>query len=147
MNILNQSNIMIDGIEGIIVMVSDQQKTLEFYTQKLGFEKKLDTDVAGYRWVVIGPKNSNTVISLADSVQMKNESKEKIEHAKKRIGTPTGIWFYTKDIDTTYQELKSKGVEITEAVKQVWGGIMSTVYDQDRNNYGLVGDSKDQNKK
>ena len=134
---------MIDEIEGITIMVSDQQKALEFYTQKLGFEKKLDTDVAGYRWVVVGPKNSNTVISLVDSAQMKNESQEKIEHTKKKIGTSTGIWFYTKDINTTYRELKSKGVEITEPVKQVWGGIMSTIYDQDKNNYGLVGDSKD----
>ena len=134
---------MIDEIEGITIMVSDQQKALEFYTQKLGFEKKLDTDVAGYRWVVVDPKNSNTVISLVDSAQMKNESQEKIEHTKKKIGTSTGIWFYTKDINTTYRELKSKGVEITEPVKQVWGGIMSTIYDQDKNNYGLVGDSKD----
>ena len=100
---------MIDEIEGITIMVSDQQKALEFYTQKLGFEKKLDTDVAGYRWVVVGPKNSNTVISLVDSAQMKNESQEKIEHTKKKIGTSTGIWFYTKDIKYNISGTQIKG--------------------------------------
>ena len=134
---------MIDEIEGIVVMVSNQQKALEFYTQKLGFTKKLDTDEAGYRWIVVGPKDSNTVLSLVDSDQMKNESQEKIEIAKKKIGTPTGIWFYTKDIDATYTELKSKGVEITKPEKQSWEGMMSSLCDQDRNSYWLVGDSKD----
>ena len=53
---------MIDEIEGMTVMVSDQQKALEFYTEKLGFESKLDTDVTGFRWIVVGPPNSKTVM-------------------------------------------------------------------------------------
>ena len=32
--------VVIDEIEGVTVMVSDQQKALEFYTKKLGFTKK-----------------------------------------------------------------------------------------------------------
>ena len=132
---------MIDEIEGIMVMVSNQQEAVEFYTQKLDFEKKIDTDVAKYRWVVMGPKNSNTVISLVDPASMKEWSQETIDNAKKRIGESTGIWFYSKDIDETYKKLKSNGVEITEPTKQIWGGIMSTIYDQDRNSFGLVGDS------
>ena len=134
---------MIEGIEGIIVMVSDQQKALEFYTEKLGFEKKTDTDVAEYRWITVGPKNSNTVISLVNPALVKDWPPEITQQAKLRIGTTTGIWFYTKDIDTTYQELKSKQVDITPPEKQVWGGVMSSIYDQDRNILGLVGDSKD----
>lgn len=31
---------IIDTLGGAIVMVSDQEKTLEFFTQKLGFEEK-----------------------------------------------------------------------------------------------------------
>lgn len=40
---------MIEEIEEIVVTVSNQQKAVEFYTQKLGFTKKLDADEAGYR--------------------------------------------------------------------------------------------------
>ena len=135
---------MIDKIEGIKVMVSNQQKALDFYTQKLGFEVKLDTDTAGYRWIVVGPKNSDTVISLVDLSQLeKNSEFKEMKKSESRIGTNTGIWFYAKDIISNYKELKSKGVEITKPVKQVWGGTMCTVYDQDKNGYGLVGDSEE----
>ena len=134
---------MIEQIEGIMVMVSDQQKALEFYTKRLGFEAKLDTEDSGYRWIVVGPKDSKTVLSLVNPSKMKDESQENIEHTKKQIGTPTGIWFYSKDIETAHEELKSKGVEITKPEKQNWGGVMCTVYDQDKNSFGLVGDSKD----
>lgn len=134
---------MIDEIEGMMVMVSNQSKALEFYTQKLGFEKKVDTEDAGFRWIVVGPKDSKTVLSLVDPSNMNEWSQENIDNAKKNIGTTTGIWFYSKDIETTYKELKSKGVEITKPEKQTWKGIMSTIYDQDKNSIGLVGDSKD----
>ena len=126
-----------------MVMVSDQQKALEFYTKKMGFEKKLDTDVSGYRWIIVGPKNSKTVLSLVDPSSMKDWPPENIKNAIKKIGTPTGIWFYTKDIETAYTELQSKGVEITKPEIQTWKGIMSTVFDEDKNSFGLVGDSKD----
>ena len=125
-----------------MVMVSDQQRSLEFYTEKLGFTKKLDTVESGFRWIVVGPKESKTVLSLVDPHSMKEGQKILLKNLKK-IGTPTGIWFYAKNIDQTYQELKSKDVEITEPKKQVWGGILCTVYDQDQNSFGLVGDSEE----
>ena len=134
---------MIDEIEGMMVMVSNQSEALDFYTQKLGFEKKLDTQDAGYRWIIVGPKDSKTVLSLVEPSGMSDWPQENIDNAKKKIGAPTGIWFYSKDIETTYQELKSKGVEITKPEKQAWEGIMSTIFDQDKNSFGLVGDSKD----
>ena len=135
---------MIDKIEGITVMVSNQQKALDFYIQKLGFDVKLDTDTAGYRWIVVGPKNSDTVISLVDLSQLeKNSEFKEMKKSESRIGTNTGIWFYAKDIISNYIELKSKEVEITKPVKQIWGGTMCTVYDQDKNSYGLVGDSEE----
>jgi catechol 2,3-dioxygenase-like lactoylglutathione lyase family enzyme len=38
---------MIDSLGGMIVIVSDQQKAIEFYTQKLGFELRSDTPFGG----------------------------------------------------------------------------------------------------
>ena len=134
---------MIDAIDGMTVMVSDQQRAVEFYTQCLGFEKKTDTDVAGYRWVVVGPKGSDTVISLVEPGQMGDLTPQQVALARARIGTSTGIWFYSADIDATYRELKSRQVDVTEPESQVWGGMMSQIRDQDGNGIGLVGDSKE----
>jgi lactoylglutathione lyase len=133
---------MIDTIGGIVVIVSDQHKAVEFYTQKLGFELKTDmffgSSSSGIRWVEVAPKASQSTISLmvANAQLMSNEGE--IEAAKKGIGTETGIWFYSDDITSTYGELKKKGVDISAPEKQEWGGIMSKFKDQDGNSYSLI---------
>ena len=133
--------VMIDEIEGVIVMVSDQEKALEFYTKKIGFAKKVDTMSSGFRWIVVAPRDSNAVISLVSPLFIKDRG-ESLDNLEKRIGQSTGIWFYSKNIAQTYQELKSKGVKVTEPKKQIWGGILCTVYDQDNNSFSLIGDSE-----
>ena len=135
---------MIDTIGGTVVIVSDQHKAVEFYTQKLGFELKTDmffgssNSSSGIRWVEVAPKASQSTISLmvANAQLMSNEGE--IEAAKKGIGTETGIWFYSDDIQSTYGELKKKGVDIAAPEKQEWGGIMSKFKDQDGNSYSLI---------
>lgn len=134
---------MINTIGGTVVIVSDQQKAVEFYTQKLGFELKTDmffgsSNSSGIRWVEVAPKKSQSTISLmvANAQLMSNEGE--IEAAKKGIGTETGIWFYSDDITSTYGELKKKGVDIAAPEKQEWGGIMSKFKDQDGNSYSLI---------
>ena len=137
---------MIDTIGGTVVIVSDQHKAVEFYTQKLGFELKTDmffgssssSNSSGIRWVEVAPKASQSTISLmvANAQLMSNEGE--IEAAKKGIGTETGIWFYSDDITSTYGELKKKGVDISAPEKQEWGGIMSKFKDQDGNSYSLI---------
>lgn len=59
---------MIDDVEGITMMVSDQQNAFDFYTTKLGFEKKVDSYVTEYGWITADPKNPNLVINLINPV-------------------------------------------------------------------------------
>ena len=136
---------MIDTIGGIVVIVSDQQKAMEFYSQKLGFEIKTDTSFVGIRWIEVGPKDSQSTISLMlPNVQMMS-NEGVVEAAKKGIGTETGIWFYSDDIQSTYEGLKNKGVEITSPEKQEWGGIMSKLKDQDGNSYSIISSPSSEN--
>jgi len=132
---------VINTVGGMIVIVLDQQKTLEFFTQKLEFEEKENQDFGTYKWIEVRPKNSDVPISLVnpDTIDAPSEVKEKL---KMKIGTDTGIWFYTKDINAAYQKLKSNGVEITEPKKQSWGAIMSDFYDPDKNRYSLLENPK-----
>jgi lactoylglutathione lyase len=135
---------MIDSIGGMVVIVSEQQKAIEFYTQKLGFELKSDipfgggSSAEGLRWVEVAPKESQSTISLMVPNPMMMSDGVKIEAIKKSIGAETGIWFYSNNIQSTYEELKSKGVDITAPEKQEWGGIMSKVKDQDGNSYSIL---------
>lgn len=129
---------MIGTMGGIVVIVSDQQKAVEFYSQKLGFEIKTDISFVGIRWIEVAPKDSQSTISLMlPNVQMMS-NEGIVEAAKKGIGTETGIWFYSDDMQSTYKELKNQGVDISQPEKQEWGGIMSKFKDQDGNSYSIV---------
>ena len=49
------------------VFVDDQAKALEFYTTKLGFEKKMDVPVGEYRWLtVVSPEQRDGVELLLE---------------------------------------------------------------------------------
>ncbi len=128
---------MIDTIGGKVVMVSNQNLAIDFYVNKLGLQKKVDMEFGPMRWIEIAPKNSESTISLMEP-STKFMQPEAVEMAKRTIGTPTGLWFYTNEIQGTFAELKAKGVDISQPEKQEWGGTMSTIKDQDGNEYQLI---------
>jgi len=128
---------MINTIGGKVVMVSNQQKALEFYTKKLGFDLRVDMPIGQIHWIEVAPKNSQSSISLMEP-NSKMMSKEELARAKKEIGMSTGVWFYTDNIKSTYEDLKKKRVNITSPEKQEWGGVLSILKDQDRNGFHLV---------
>ncbi len=47
-------------IELTSIFVSDQDKALKFYTEKLGFVKKMDIKAGDYRWLtVVSPEDKD----------------------------------------------------------------------------------------
>jgi len=133
---------MIDSIGGVVIFVSNQARAIDFYTKKLGFEIKGEYPYKNTKWIEVAPKNSPTTISLMEPNQ-DMMTDEEIEQAKQEIGTMTSLWFYSKNMDNTYKELKEKGVNITEPKKQDWGGIMSQIKDQDNNILTLISSHED----
>jgi predicted enzyme related to lactoylglutathione lyase len=97
------------GAIGLVIIPStDQDRSIEFYEQELGFEKR--TDVAfgeGYRWVEVYPPSGTTGIALAPP----------------REGDPTavqtGISLTTDDVDATHAQLESRGVDVDAEVMRM----------------------------
>jgi lactoylglutathione lyase len=131
---------MIENIGGIIVYVSDRDIALELYKEKFGFEVRSNLEFQGGRSIEVAPRNSVTTISLVVPSR-ERMSEEWYNWAKEQIGKETGIWFYTDNIQTSYDELKEKAVVISQPEKQAWGGIMSIVKDQDGNKFALISSS------
>lgn len=128
---------MIDTIGGVVIMVSDQARAVKFYAEKVGFDIRLNVPFFGGKWIEIAPKDSESTLSIMEpNAQLMTP--EDLEIARKNIGRNTGVWFYTSDIQSTYEDLKSKGVDITKPEKQEWGGIMSLVKDLDGNIFTLL---------
>jgi len=128
---------MINTIGGIVIMMSDQAQAVKFYTEKIGFDIRLNVPFYGGKWIEVAPKDSESTLSIMEpNSQMM--SPEELELAKKTIGRNTGVWFFSSDIQSTYEELKSKGVDITKPEKQEWGDILSLVKDLDGNVFTLL---------
>ena len=57
----------VDKISTVVIPVADQERAIEFYTQKLGFEKRIDVPFGpeeGYRWVEVAPVDAVTTIAV-----------------------------------------------------------------------------------
>ena len=128
---------MINTIGGIVVMVSDQARAVKFYTEKIGFDIRLNVPFHGGKWIEVAPKDSEATLSIMEP-NPKLMPPEELEISRKSIGRNTGVWFYTSDIQSTYEDLESKGIDITKPEKQEWGGMMSLVKDLDGNIFTLL---------
>lgn len=94
----------IEQVGTVFVPVSDQDEALEFYTGKLGFEKRVDAFYSdGKRWIEVAPPNSIINIALVSS-----------EEGKPTIDDRTCCAFSTNDIETDFEMLQKNGVEIVD---------------------------------
>lgn len=111
------------------VCVKDQQRAVDFYTGKLGFEKHRDDPMGpGARWIELATPKGDTMLVPFTPPGMEN-----------RIGTFTGIVLEADNIQKTYEDLRAKGVEFTQAPeKQPWGGTLAQFKDMDGNGFVIV---------
>ena len=103
---------MIKGIKFASVPVTDQERALDFYTQKLGFRVITDAPFgADQRWIELGLPRADTKLLLFTA-----PGQEKL------IGGFMPIAFMADDVVATAKELKAKGVEfVQEPQTQDWG--------------------------
>src|SRR5690242_2368419 len=91
------------GVHAVNVYVRDQDQSLRFYVEQLGFDLAFDARLqSGDRWVAVAPPDGTAVLSL---VAAPPDSRE-----YKLIGRPTGIVFVTEDVIAKYQEWRRRGV-------------------------------------
>lgn len=93
------------------VFVDDQAKALEFYTTKLGFEKKTDVPVGEYRWLtVVSPEQRDGVELLLEPSNHPavNPYREALVNDGIALAS-----FEVDDIESECQRLKSLDVKIT----------------------------------
>ena len=103
---------MIKQIKFVSIPVAEQKRALDFYTEKLGFTIITDQPFdEKQRWIELRIPKAETRVVL---FTMPGE--------EKRIGTTMNMSYVCDDIDTTYQELKDRGVEFDgPPEKQPWG--------------------------
>jgi catechol 2,3-dioxygenase-like lactoylglutathione lyase family enzyme len=120
---------MITNIGVVGIPVANYDKALDFYVNKLGFEKRADVPMEeDARWVEVAPAGSQTRFVL-EKTQGGNLA---------RKGTFLGYVLETEDLDATFAELKGRGVRFTLEPKKEYWGYWSQFVDQDENEFGLI---------
>jgi len=91
------------GVYAANVFVRDQDRSLRFYVDQLGFSLAFDVRLqSGERWVGVAPPHGTAVLTL---IAPDPESDE-----YKRIGQPTPIAFVSDDVVATYSQWRRRGV-------------------------------------
>jgi serine phosphatase RsbU (regulator of sigma subunit) len=139
------------------VFVRDQDRSLRFYLDQLGFSLVYDTRLqSGERWVAVAPPDGTAILAL---VAPKPDSRE-----YKLIGRATQVTFVTDDVLAKFHEWTTRGVRFRHVPRlkrikyarretdsqtggpsmllgertPVWGGVFTRFEDVDRNSFSLV---------
>jgi predicted enzyme related to lactoylglutathione lyase len=110
--------------------VHDQDEALAFYTQKLGWEVGVDVTVpelGNFRWLTVGPAGqledfSVVLMAVPGPPVMDAETAEQVK-ALMAKGFAGAVFLTTDDCQASYEELKARGVEFSEAPEQRPYGI------------------------
>ena len=119
---------MLKSLTTTQVWVHDQDEALAFYTEKLGMELREDVTVpefGNFRWLTVGVPGQEGVsvvlMAIPGPPVFDEETRQKIGELMAK-GASTALFFATDDIQSTYEELKSRGVEFQqEPTEQPYG--------------------------
>jgi predicted enzyme related to lactoylglutathione lyase len=108
---------MLEKIFYSSVLVSDQDRALDFYTNVLGLEKRAENPTPdGPRFLTVGVKGQDFMLVLWPGTPGQAEPVQG--------GIPASVTIETDDIRKTSEELKSRGVEFeTDVLEFPWGYV------------------------
>jgi serine phosphatase RsbU (regulator of sigma subunit)/predicted enzyme related to lactoylglutathione lyase len=118
---------------GIAVYVRDQERSLRFYQEQLGFKRAIDTPLpSGGRTPAVTPPDGTAVLLL---IAPRPGSEE-----HKLIGRDTHIVFLTEDAVAKFEEWSKRGVRFHHPPQvHSLGGVSTSFEDLDGNTFTLLG--------
>jgi serine phosphatase RsbU (regulator of sigma subunit) len=144
-------------VHAVNVYVRDQDRSLRFYLDQLGFMLAFDVQLqSGQRWVGVSPPDGTAVLTL---IAPDPDSED-----YKLIGHQSQVVFVTEDVVATYSEWRRRGVRFSHTPRlrrvkyqtpaqdstsqsaamllgkqtPIWGGVFTRFEDIDRNTFALV---------
>ena len=116
----------IHRIKAVTIAVADQDEAVAWYTDKLGFAKKSDISVPGFRWVTVAPADQEDVEFLLAS------------WFPELVGKNATCVLHTKDCEGTYKMLRDRAVEFSQEPIARPYGTEAVFQDLYGNRYALV---------
>ncbi len=98
----------VSKLANVIIPAADQDRELQFYTEALGLEQRVDVPFGdGSRWIEVAPSGAETSIAICPPGPNVTPG-----------GKDTGISLQTNDIDAFHAELKGRGVDVDPEVSR-----------------------------
>jgi predicted enzyme related to lactoylglutathione lyase len=128
-------------MDGTIIVVSlvvtNQARSLEFFTEKVGFEKKTDVgNPGGPRWVTVGPKGQELELALWEVGSASDPSQTEWAKRWSPGGAPPVV-LRVPDCKKAYGEMSARGVEFVQAPMEHPWGTVATFKDPDGNLFSM----------
>jgi predicted enzyme related to lactoylglutathione lyase len=93
-------------IANVIIPTADQDRALAFYTDVLGFEKRVELPFGGgLRWIEVAPQDSATTIAICPPGPDVTPG-----------GKETGISLHTDDVNAFHSRLKAAGADVDNEI-------------------------------
>jgi|SRR5215211_9408869 len=109
----------ISEVGTVFVPVSDQDRSLEFFVDKLGFEKRAEFAYGGqHRWIEVAPSGAANALALVPPSEGASAG-----------GDVARCAFATADIETAHATLRARGVNVDGAIARAGtprSGLVST---------------------
>src|SRR6478752_6868852 len=124
--------------------VNDQEEALAFYTQKLGMEVRADVtlpELGDFRWLAVSPagqEDISIVLMAIPGPPVMDEDTAAQVRALMAKGFAGTVFLTTDDCQASYEELKARGVEFTEAPEERPYGVDSGFRDPSGNSIRLA---------
>jgi len=117
----------ITTIRTVAVPAADQDRSVAFFVDQLGFEKRLDAELtAGFRWIEVAPPGSPVSVAIVQA------------SGGLPTGVDTGIRFVTTDAEAEHGAMAKAGVDVGEILR--WPNVpaMFSFRDVDGNTFYLA---------
>jgi catechol 2,3-dioxygenase-like lactoylglutathione lyase family enzyme len=109
----------INQVGAVFVPVSDSDRALGFYVEKLGFEKRVDFVYGGgIRWIEVAPPGAANTIALVPPGEGRSAGGDEARCA-----------FATDDIEADHATLRARGVDVDAEIARTGrsrAGLIST---------------------
>ena len=124
--------------------VNDQDEALTFWTEKVGFEVQSDVSLAemgDFRWLTVGPAGqpdvSVVLMAIPGEPVMDAETAGQVRNLVSK-GFAGTVFLTTDDCRSSYEELKGRGVEFTQAPVERFYGIDAAFRDPFGNHFRMT---------
>jgi catechol 2,3-dioxygenase-like lactoylglutathione lyase family enzyme len=123
---------MLKRISHTFIHVLDQDEALDFYVGKLGMVVNSDADLGVMRWLTVsfpGEEDLQLVLMMPGPPAYDDATAAEIRALVTKGGAGGGLILETDDCRKTVEELKAKGVEVTQEPEERFYGIDAGIRD------------------